>query len=234
MRRDRGPGWCRSQAPWSSSTSRGLANPSDATGSGRVGAEPTPSPGGPDGTASMRPCHGCPAKRGARKGWAPCPPSRARTPGRALIRRLRSRRRLANRARDAPSGGTSRPVRQSAPRPRDVGRRDGGRPVRGALGPHVPRTERLAPARIGHRGARRRLPPAHLHGLPRLRARLVLPSRRANVWLGTALGLVVFTPFQSWRQNHAIHHATAGDLERRGVATCSRSPSPSRGGRGGG
>ena len=44
-----------------------------------------------------------------------------------------------------------------------------------------------------------------------------LPSRRANVWLGTALGLVVFSPFQSWRHNHAVHHATAGDLERRGV-----------------
>jgi omega-6 fatty acid desaturase (delta-12 desaturase) len=44
-----------------------------------------------------------------------------------------------------------------------------------------------------------------------------LPSRRANVWLGTALGLMVFSPFQCWRHNHAVHHATAGDLERRGV-----------------
>jgi omega-6 fatty acid desaturase (delta-12 desaturase) len=44
-----------------------------------------------------------------------------------------------------------------------------------------------------------------------------LPSRRANTWLGTALGLLVFTPFQSWKHNHAVHHATAGDLDRRGV-----------------
>jgi acyl-lipid omega-6 desaturase (Delta-12 desaturase) len=44
-----------------------------------------------------------------------------------------------------------------------------------------------------------------------------LPSRRANVWLGTALGLVVYSPFRSWRHSHAVHHATAGDLDRRGV-----------------
>jgi omega-6 fatty acid desaturase (delta-12 desaturase) len=44
-----------------------------------------------------------------------------------------------------------------------------------------------------------------------------LPSKRANAWLGAALGLVLYTPFQSWRHNHAVHHATAGDLDRRGV-----------------
>jgi omega-6 fatty acid desaturase (delta-12 desaturase) len=44
-----------------------------------------------------------------------------------------------------------------------------------------------------------------------------LPWRRANVWLGTALGLLVFTPFESWRHSHAVHHGTAGDLDRRGV-----------------
>src|SRR3712207_7837219 len=44
-----------------------------------------------------------------------------------------------------------------------------------------------------------------------------LRSKRANAWLGTALGLLVFAPFLSWRHNHAVHHATAGDLERRGV-----------------
>jgi omega-6 fatty acid desaturase (delta-12 desaturase) len=35
--------------------------------------------------------------------------------------------------------------------------------------------------------------------------------------VGRALGLVVYSPFSSWRHNHAVHHATAGDLERRGV-----------------
>jgi acyl-lipid omega-6 desaturase (Delta-12 desaturase) len=44
-----------------------------------------------------------------------------------------------------------------------------------------------------------------------------LPSKRANAWVGTALGLLVYSPFYSWRHNHAVHHATAGDLDRRGV-----------------
>jgi omega-6 fatty acid desaturase (delta-12 desaturase) len=45
----------------------------------------------------------------------------------------------------------------------------------------------------------------------------LLPSKRANAWVGRTLGLIVFSPFASWRHNHAVHHATAGDLERRGV-----------------
>jgi acyl-lipid omega-6 desaturase (Delta-12 desaturase) len=44
-----------------------------------------------------------------------------------------------------------------------------------------------------------------------------LGSKRANRWLGTSLGLLVFTPFDCWKHNHAVHHATAGDLDRRGV-----------------
>jgi acyl-lipid omega-6 desaturase (Delta-12 desaturase) len=44
-----------------------------------------------------------------------------------------------------------------------------------------------------------------------------LPSRRANAWLGVTLGLVVYESFLSWRHSHAVHHATAGDLDRRGV-----------------
>jgi acyl-lipid omega-6 desaturase (Delta-12 desaturase) len=44
-----------------------------------------------------------------------------------------------------------------------------------------------------------------------------LPSKRANAWLGRGLGVVVFQPFASWRHEHAVHHATAGDLDRRGV-----------------
>jgi acyl-lipid omega-6 desaturase (Delta-12 desaturase) len=44
-----------------------------------------------------------------------------------------------------------------------------------------------------------------------------LPSRTANAWLGTMCGLLVFAPFQRWRHEHAVHHATAGDLDRRGV-----------------
>jgi omega-6 fatty acid desaturase (delta-12 desaturase) len=43
-----------------------------------------------------------------------------------------------------------------------------------------------------------------------------LRSRRANAWLGVVLGLFVYSPFLRWRHDHAIHHATSGDLERRG------------------
>ena len=44
-----------------------------------------------------------------------------------------------------------------------------------------------------------------------------LASTRANAWLGVALGLLVYSPFVRWRHEHAIHHATSGDLDRRGV-----------------
>src|SRR4051794_37789136 len=44
-----------------------------------------------------------------------------------------------------------------------------------------------------------------------------LSSRRANVWLGTTCGLLVYSPFHSWRHEHAVHHATSGDLDRRGT-----------------
>ncbi len=42
-------------------------------------------------------------------------------------------------------------------------------------------------------------------------------SRRANVWVGTVLGAVVLTPFARWRHDHAVHHASSGDLDRRGI-----------------
>jgi acyl-lipid omega-6 desaturase (Delta-12 desaturase) len=44
----------------------------------------------------------------------------------------------------------------------------------------------------------------------------LLASKRANMWLGTVLGLFVYSPFLRWRHDHAIHHATSGDLDRRG------------------
>ena len=45
----------------------------------------------------------------------------------------------------------------------------------------------------------------------------LLPSRRANAVLGTVFGLLVLSPFRRWRHDHAVHHATSGDLDRRGV-----------------
>jgi omega-6 fatty acid desaturase (delta-12 desaturase) len=42
-------------------------------------------------------------------------------------------------------------------------------------------------------------------------------SSKANAITGIMAGLLTFTPYYQWRHNHAIHHATAGDLDRRGV-----------------
>lgn len=43
------------------------------------------------------------------------------------------------------------------------------------------------------------------------------PSRRANTILGYVSGILIFTPFEKWRYAHNVHHATAGDLDRRGT-----------------
>jgi acyl-lipid omega-6 desaturase (Delta-12 desaturase) len=45
----------------------------------------------------------------------------------------------------------------------------------------------------------------------------LLPSKRANIVVGTVLGMFVLSPFRRWRHDHAVHHATSGDLDRRGV-----------------
>jgi len=42
-------------------------------------------------------------------------------------------------------------------------------------------------------------------------------SKRANAWVGSALALLVATPFARWRYDHTMHHAAAGDLDRRGA-----------------
>jgi omega-6 fatty acid desaturase (delta-12 desaturase) len=42
------------------------------------------------------------------------------------------------------------------------------------------------------------------------------PSRRANEIIGVVTGIITLTPFAQWRRSHAIHHATSGDLDRRG------------------
>lgn len=43
-----------------------------------------------------------------------------------------------------------------------------------------------------------------------------LPWRRANEVIGCITGLLALTPFDQWRRDHAIHHASSGDLDRRG------------------
>ena len=42
-------------------------------------------------------------------------------------------------------------------------------------------------------------------------------SQKANDTLGIITGLLNFTPYYRWKHDHAIHHATASDLDRRGT-----------------
>jgi acyl-lipid omega-6 desaturase (Delta-12 desaturase) len=42
-------------------------------------------------------------------------------------------------------------------------------------------------------------------------------SRAGNEKLGAFLGVLMFTPYQHWKHAHAVHHATAGNLDKRGV-----------------
>lgn len=41
--------------------------------------------------------------------------------------------------------------------------------------------------------------------------------RLANDWVGRVLGVLTLTPYDFWRRTHALHHASAGNLERRGI-----------------
>ena len=42
-------------------------------------------------------------------------------------------------------------------------------------------------------------------------------SPRANHVLGFITGVLTFTPYHHWRHQHALHHASSGDLDRRGA-----------------
>jgi omega-6 fatty acid desaturase (delta-12 desaturase) len=42
-------------------------------------------------------------------------------------------------------------------------------------------------------------------------------SRKANDVLGFITGVLTLTPYYHWRWEHAVHHASSGDLDRRGV-----------------
>ncbi len=42
-------------------------------------------------------------------------------------------------------------------------------------------------------------------------------SQRANDLVGSVIGVLTFTPYTYWRRMHAEHHATSGNLARRGV-----------------
>ena len=42
-------------------------------------------------------------------------------------------------------------------------------------------------------------------------------ERRWNDRLGRVLGVLTLTPYDVWRKNHSVHHASTGNLDRRGI-----------------
>jgi omega-6 fatty acid desaturase (delta-12 desaturase) len=42
-------------------------------------------------------------------------------------------------------------------------------------------------------------------------------SKRTNTIVGIITGILTFTPYHRWRHDHAVHHATASNLDRRGI-----------------
>ena len=42
-------------------------------------------------------------------------------------------------------------------------------------------------------------------------------SRAANLWVGRLCAFLTFQAFADWRHKHAVHHGSAGDLDRRGT-----------------
>lgn len=41
--------------------------------------------------------------------------------------------------------------------------------------------------------------------------------RFANDWVGRVIGVLTLTPYDFWRRTHALHHASSGNLDRRGI-----------------
>jgi len=44
-----------------------------------------------------------------------------------------------------------------------------------------------------------------------------LKNRRVGDWVGRVIGVLTLTPYETWRRTHAIHHASTGNLDRRGI-----------------
>ena len=73
-------------------------------------------------------------------------------------------------------------------------------------------------ASLAHRRSGRRLPGAPVHDPARLRPRRLLPpSPGQRLGRPRASACSRLTPYDFWRRIHAIHHATSGNLDRRGI-----------------
>ncbi len=44
-----------------------------------------------------------------------------------------------------------------------------------------------------------------------------LRRRSGNDWLGRLISVLTLTPYDHWKRSHAIHHASSGNLDRRGI-----------------
>ena len=44
-----------------------------------------------------------------------------------------------------------------------------------------------------------------------------LKQRRVQNWIGRSLGVLTLTPYAVWQRTHAIHHASHGNLDARGI-----------------
>ena len=42
-------------------------------------------------------------------------------------------------------------------------------------------------------------------------------KRSVNDWIGRMVGVITLTPYSYWRESHGVHHATTGNLDRRGI-----------------
>jgi omega-6 fatty acid desaturase (delta-12 desaturase) len=42
-------------------------------------------------------------------------------------------------------------------------------------------------------------------------------GRRTNDWVGRCIGVLTLSPYDFWRRTHAMHHASTGNLDRRGI-----------------
>lgn len=42
-------------------------------------------------------------------------------------------------------------------------------------------------------------------------------NKKANRILGTITGIIIHFPYEKWKKEHAIHHATSGNLDKRGT-----------------
>ena len=42
-------------------------------------------------------------------------------------------------------------------------------------------------------------------------------ARAANDWTGRVIGILTLTPYDYWKRSHAVHHATSGNLDERGM-----------------